>query len=91
LLSVGVAYDESPVNSEDRTPDMPLDRQWRYATGLQYDVNEDLTIGAAYTFLDAGKASISQSEADNPLRGELSGDYSSNYIQFFNVNVVYRF
>jgi long-chain fatty acid transport protein len=91
LLSVGVAYDESPVDSADRTPDMPLDRQWRYATGLQYDVNEDLTIGAAYTFLDAGKAKINQSEADNPLRGELSGDYSSNYIQFFNVNVVYRF
>ncbi len=91
LLSAGVAYDESPVSTADRTPDMPLDRQWRYATGIQYDLNEDLTIGAAYTFLDAGDAKINQSAADNPLRGELSGDYSSNYIQFFNVNAVYRF
>jgi long-chain fatty acid transport protein len=89
LLSAGVAYDQSPVDDKDRTPDMPLDRQIRYATGLQYDVDEDLTIGAAYTFLDAGAAEISL--ADNPVRGDLDGDYSSNYVNFFNVNVVYRF
>jgi len=91
LLSVGVAYDESPVDDEDRTPDMPLDRQIRYATGIQYDVSDDLTIGAAYTFLDAGDAKIEIDGADNPLRGELIGDYSSNYVNFFNVNMIYKF
>jgi long-chain fatty acid transport protein len=91
LLSAGVAYDDSPVDDEDRTPDMPLDRQIRYATGLQYDLSEDVTIGAAYTFLDTGDAKIEIDGADNPLRGELVGDYSSNYVNFFNVNVVYRF
>ena len=91
LLSVGVAYDESPVDNEDRTPDMPLDRQIRYATGIQYDVNDDLTIGAAYTFLDAGDAKIEIDGADNSLRGELIGDYRSNYVNFFNVNVIYKF
>jgi long-chain fatty acid transport protein len=91
LLSAGVAYDDSPVDDEDRTPDMPLDRQIRYATGLQYDVNEDLTIGAAYTFLDAGEAKIELDGGDNPRRGELIGDYSPNYINFFIVNMVYRF
>jgi long-chain fatty acid transport protein len=91
LLSVGIAYDESPVDDKDRTPDMPLDRQIRYATGLQYDLSEDLTIGAAYTFLDTGDAKIQINGADNPLRGELIGDYSSNHVNFFNVNVVYRF
>ena len=89
LLSLGVAYDQSPVDDEDRTPDMPLDRQIRYATGIQYDLSDNLTIGAAYTFLDAGDAKISL--ANNPVRGDLSGDYSSNYVNFFNVNVVYRF
>ena len=91
LLSAGVAYDDSPVDDEDRTPDMPLDRQIRYATGLQYDLSEDVTIGAAYTFLDTGDAKIEIDGADNPLRGELVGDYGSNYVNFFNVNVVYRF
>jgi long-chain fatty acid transport protein len=89
LLSVGVAYDESPVDDKDRTPDMPLDRQIRYATGIQYDLNENMTIGAAYTFLDAGDAEISLT--NNPVRGDLKGDYSSNYVNFVNVNVVYKF
>jgi long-chain fatty acid transport protein len=89
LLSLGIAYDESPVSDSDRTPDMPLDRQWRYATGLQYDLSEDMTIGCAYEFLDAGDAEIRQNRG--ALAGELVGDYSSNYIHFFNVNLIKRF
>ena len=88
LLSVGFAYDESPVDDKYRTPDMPLDRQYRYATGIQYDLNEDVTIGGAYTFLDAGDAKIEQVSEG---RGDLNGKYETNYINFFNVNVVWRF
>lgn len=91
LLSLGFAYDESPVSTRYRTPDMPLDRQIRYATGIQYDLSEAVTLGAAYTYVDAGKAAISQSAADNPLRGELAGDYSTNHLHAFNLNVIYRF
>lgn len=89
LLSMGVSYDESPVDDKDRTPDMPLDRQIRYAAGLQYDLSKDLTIGAAYTFLDAGNAEIKLT--GNPVRGDLVGEYDSNYVNFFNVNMIYRF
>jgi long-chain fatty acid transport protein len=88
LLSVGFAYDESPVKDKYRTPDMPVDRQYRYATGIQYDLNEDVTIGAAYTFLDAGDAKIEQSKTSG---GDLKGKYGTNYVNFFNVNVVLRF
>ena len=88
LLSVGFAYDESPVEDKYRTPDMPLDRQYRYATGLQYDLSEDVTIGAAYTFLDAGDARIKQA---SDSKGDLVGKYETNYINFFNLNVVWRF
>jgi long-chain fatty acid transport protein len=89
LLSVGIAYDESPVSDSNRTPDMPLDRQWRYATGIQYDLSEDITIGGAYELLDAGNAEIKQNRG--PLAGAVEGDYSSNYIHFFNVNLIRRF
>lgn len=88
LLSVGFAYDESPVDDSDRTVDMPLDRQYRYATGIQYDLNEDITIGAAYTLLDAGDAKIDESKTSG---GVLKGDYDDNYVNFFNLNVVWRF
>ncbi|SHO53589.1 OmpP1/FadL family transporter [Desulfopila aestuarii] len=44
LWSVGVAYDTSPVKDDDnRTPDLPLDRQIRVGTGIQYDWNEEIT------------------------------------------------
>ena len=88
LLSVGFAYDESPVEDKYRTPDMPLDRQYRYATGIQYDLNEDVTIGAAYTFLDSGDARIKQVST---AKGDLDGKYKTNYVNFFNLNVVWRF
>jgi len=89
LLSMGIAYDESPVSDRDRTPDMPLDRQWRYATGLQYDLSKDVTVGCAYELLDAGDAEINQNRG--ALAGEIAGDYSSNYIHFFNLNLIKRF
>jgi long-chain fatty acid transport protein len=67
---------------------MPLDRQYRYATGIQYDINEDVTIGAAYTFLDTGDARIKQVST---AKGDLDGKYETNYVNFFNLNVVWRF
>ena len=35
LLRTGFAYDSSPVDAKDRTADMPVDRQLRYAVGAQ--------------------------------------------------------
>jgi long-chain fatty acid transport protein len=89
LLSAGIAYDESPVSDSNRTPDLPVDRQWRYAAGIQYELSEDMTVGCAYQLLDAGDAKINQNRG--PLAGGLAGDYSSNTIHAFNVNLIKRF
>ena len=51
--------------------------------------SEDITLGFAYTFLDAGEADINQS--GGRFKGNIRGDYKSNYINFFNVNVVWKF
>ncbi len=83
LLQVGFAYDTSPVDSEDRTPDMPVDRQIRYATGIQYQWREQLSAGAQFVYADYGRAKI-----DNPL---LKGDYKRNDIFFFAANVGWKF
>jgi long-chain fatty acid transport protein len=40
LLQFGLAYDTSPVDAEDRTADMPLDRQIRYTIGTQFEKSE---------------------------------------------------
>ena len=89
LLSAGIAYDESPVDDDDRTPDLPLDRQIRYAVGAQYDWDDDITFGFAYEYLDAGKAEIDQFRG--PLAGRLEGEYDTNEIHFFAFNLSWKF
>jgi long-chain fatty acid transport protein len=86
---VGAAYDTSPVDEDTRTPDLPLDRQIRIGTGLQYDWHSDITVGVAYEYLDAGEAKIDQE--GGPLQEPLKGEYDTNAIHFFAVNLSWKF
>jgi hypothetical protein len=52
-------------------------------------VSERITLGLAYTFLDAGQASVNQTRG--PLSGTIQGDYSSNYYNVVAVNFAMRF
>jgi long-chain fatty acid transport protein len=79
---LGVGYDTSPVDDEDRTIDMPLDRQIRYATGLQYAVNENHTIGLSYTFVDLGNAAVDQSYS---FGKRMAGDFGHNALHIVNL------
>ncbi|NNL78527.1 MAG: hypothetical protein HKO68_19525 [Desulfobacterales bacterium] len=83
LLQLGFSYDTSPVDSDDRTPDMPIDRQIRYATGVQYKWSDRLSLGGQFVYADYGKAKI-----DNDL---LKGDYKRNDIFFFAMNANWKF
>jgi long-chain fatty acid transport protein len=89
LWSVGAAYDTFVGRADQRTPNLPLDRQIRVGTGVQYDVNEDVTVGCAYEVLDAGKGRINQKGGN--LKGDLKGDYETNLIHFLAVNVIWKF
>lgn len=88
-VTAGVAHDTSPVSDEYRTVDMALDRTWRYSAGLIWDYSKTVTLGFAYTFLDAGNAPINQTRG--PLAGTVSGEYSSNYVHIVGISVNYRF
>ena len=83
LLQLGFAYDTSPVDSDDRTPDMPIDRQIRYATGAQYQWSEKLSVGGQFVYADYGDAKIK-----NDL---LKGEYDRNDIFFFALNANWKF
>ncbi len=90
VLMAGWAYDTSPISSsKDRSPVLPVDRQYRYAAGVQYDWSKNFSVGAAYTLIDAGDCKINKS--GNLLTGSLEGEYDPNFIHVFNLNVVYRF
>ena len=87
--SAGFAYDSSPVSKANRVPTLPLDRQLRYGTGIQYEINRDMTVGAAWEFMDAGPGPFSARRG--PLAGTLQGHYSTNYLNFVTVDLIRKF
>jgi long-chain fatty acid transport protein len=89
LWSAGFAYDSSPVSKANRIPVLPLDRQLRYGTGIQYQLNRDVTLGAAWEFMDAGPGPFTADRG--PLAGTLQGHYSTNYLNFAALNVIWKF
>ena len=89
LWSAGFAYDSSPVSKVNRVPSLPLDRQLRYGTGIQYEINSNVIAGAAWEFMDAGPGPYSADRG--PLAGTLQGHYSTNYLNFASVNLIWKF
>ena len=90
LLMVGWGYDTSPIKStKDRSPALPVDRQFRYAAGMQYEWSKDIALGFAYTLIDGGDCKINKK--GSLYTGELEGKYDPNIIHAFNLNFVYRF
>ena len=89
LWSAGFAYDSSPVSKANRNAVLPIDRQLRYGTGIQYEINRDVTAGAAWEFMDAGPGPFSNRRG--PLAGTLQGHYSTNYLNFAVLNIIWKF
>jgi long-chain fatty acid transport protein len=90
LLMAGFGYDTSPTSSSSqRSPILPLGATFTYSAGVQYDWNKDFSIGMAYALIDAGSAKVNRS--GGPLKGDLEGEYDTNFIHAVNLNLVYRF
>jgi long-chain fatty acid transport protein len=90
LLMAGFGYDTSPTSSSSqRSPILPLGDTFTYSAGVQYDWSKDFSVGAAYALIDAGSAKVNRS--GGPLKGDLEGEYDTNFIHAVNMNFVYRF
>lgn len=87
--SFGGGYDTSPMSKSQRTPALPLDQQYRIGTGVQYALNERMTIGGAYKYLNLGDADIDRN--CRPLAGRLEGGYKTKEIHFFNATLGWIF
>ena len=62
LWSLGIAYDRAASSYTYRNPNTAFDRQWRYATGLQYALRDKITLGLAYELMDLGTARMNARE-----------------------------
>jgi hypothetical protein len=84
----GPLTNASTVSKANRVSTLPIDRQLRYGS-IQYQINRDVTAGAAWEFMDAGPAPYSTRRG--PLAGTLQGHYSTNYLNFVALNVIWKF
>ena len=84
-LRTGMAYDTNPVDDdEDRTADMPIDEQFRFALGADYRRDNGSVISYSLVYADYGDAKLDNSSLF-PRLG-FTGEYSSNEIWFFSVS-----
>ena len=83
--SLVFAFDTSPISKKERSPALPLDQQIRVGTGVQYALNDRMTIGTAYEYLNLAEADTSRSR---PLAGTIQGNYSTNEIRHAELEVL---
>lgn len=94
-LNAGIAYDETPIPDETRTPRVPgSDRYW-VAVGGTYDVTSKISLTASYThiFMEDGDVELEagvDSAGENFFRGDLSGRFE-NQVDIISVGASIRF
>jgi long-chain fatty acid transport protein len=89
LWSLGLAYDSAASSYTYRRPTTAFDRQWRYATGIQYALRDNITLGLAYELGDMGQATMNNRRG--PLAGRIAGDFPSNLVNFVAGNIKWQF
>jgi len=90
LFRSGIAYDESPVNTADRTPRLPDADRWWLSFGAQYKWSNNLKIDGGFTYISSKDASISQNAGSTPSFGQIQGSYDA-YVTIFSFQGTYTF
>ncbi len=86
----GLAYDQSPVNTTDRTVRLPdSDRVW-LAVGAQYRFNRNLTLDAGYVYIPMRNGDINQNAGSTAANGLVKGHYDAN-VNILSAQVTYTF
>jgi long-chain fatty acid transport protein len=84
-LNFGVAYDTSMYEDQDKTSfALPAGAAWRFGTGVQHQLNEHSSLGAAFEYVDGEDSSAVDPDV-------LSGKYDDPQVYFFSANYSYRF
>jgi long-chain fatty acid transport protein len=88
----GVAYDESPIADEFRTPRLPdEDRVW-LSFGAQYRHSQQMVFDVGFTYIFVDDPSMNDFGGDPTFRraGLLRGNYDSN-VMILSAGLTYRF
>ncbi|MDJ0783651.1 MAG: outer membrane protein transport protein [Desulfosarcinaceae bacterium] len=92
-LRAGLAFDQSPVpDSNRRTPRIPDDDRVWTAIGSGYRINQmiDLNLSYAHLFIKDPKIDKDGDEAEDRLRGALTGEYEAS-VDIVSINLEIQF
>jgi long-chain fatty acid transport protein len=82
MVQTGVSFDSSALRTADRTPALPIDKQWRWGIGGVYDWNESTNVGLAFQYTNLGESKINNAA--------LKGKYKNNEIFFFVMTLAFE-
>ena len=74
----GIAWDESPVNDQDRTPRLPDEDRFWLAGGVQYAWNKQLKLDLGATYIWISSASSNQNAGSTAQNGLIKGSYDAS-------------
>ncbi len=96
VLRSGVAYDETPISDDYRTPRIPGEDRYWITLGAGYQFTEHLVMDIAYAhlFVDDSKmqkhASLADPDGEDFARGTVVGEFD-NSVDIASVQFSYRF
>ncbi|MBB2493538.1 OmpP1/FadL family transporter [Aquipseudomonas ullengensis] len=87
--NMGVGYDSSAVEDDDRTVDNPMNEAWRLATGFNYELEEGLDLTMSYTLIWLGDMDVQQTKSRSG--GSVSGEYANSALHVLGGGMIWRF
>jgi len=85
--SIGLSYESSPVDDDDRTFDLPVDELYRLSASYSWTGSRRLDFSLGGSLMMFGDTKI-----DNTVQGvRVKGDFDSNYILFLGGTLRYVF
>jgi long-chain fatty acid transport protein len=89
-LRGGIAYDESPVRNDERTPRLPDNNRTWLAFGAQYKFSPQVAVDVAYAHIWVKEPGINQNAGSTAAYGLIDGSYDSN-VNIFGLQLTYTF
>ncbi|MEO6022229.1 MAG: outer membrane protein transport protein [Burkholderiales bacterium] len=92
-LRAGLAYDQSPVPDQYRTPRIPdQDRTWvSFGANWKITQNGSLDFGYAHIFVKSASVNLSTADAENQSRGNLKGSYDKPSVDILSIQYNHHF
>ena len=86
----GLAWDQTPSNTPDRTPRLPDEERVWIALGAQYKFNRNLALDGGFVYIPVKNTDINQNAGSTAANGLIKGHYDSN-VTILSAQLTYTF